>query len=77
VDLCRAGGLGGSEQVLNVFNSSFRRKPESSQNNCLLDAVLQRHDGNWTNAEFPLFIGCSGVITRLMDYDMAVAVSGH
>jgi len=34
-------------------NSSFRRKPESGQNNCLLDAGLHRHDGKVTFAEFP------------------------
>jgi hypothetical protein len=44
---------GNTEQVSFFDNSSFRRKPESSQNNCLLDAGFHRHDGKYTLAEFP------------------------
>jgi len=43
---------GRSAQDLNISNSSFRRKPESSQNNYLLDAGFHRHDGKDTFAEF-------------------------
>jgi len=32
---------------------SFRRKPETSQNNYLLDAGFRQHDGKNNYAEFP------------------------